>query len=238
VHTLRVEKREGGTGTRLWIDDVAGLLGLVEIGAVELHTWNCTVQDIEHPDVMVFDLDPGPGVAWSFVTETALAIRELLKEEGLESWPKLTGGKGVHLMAPLREQRMSHDEVHRYSRSLVQQIAATQPDRYTTSATMTARDGRLFLDYLRNGRGTTAVATYSPRVRPGFPIAAPTTWAALESGIRPEAYTMSRPFTKERGQRARASVKRNPPGTSGFPNTLAEGVKGERPQREVRRTRR
>ena len=101
VHRLTIEKREGGEGTRLWVDDLAGLLGLVEIGAVELHAWNATVDDIEHPDMLVFDLDPGEGVDWEFVIETALRLRRMLKDEGLEPWPKLTGGKGVHLMAPL-----------------------------------------------------------------------------------------------------------------------------------------
>jgi bifunctional non-homologous end joining protein LigD len=203
VNELEIEKREGGTGTRLWIEDLAGLLGLVAMDAVELHAWNSTVDDLEHPDVLVFDLDPGDGVEWDFVVETAFALRDLLHDERLEPWPKLTGGKGVHLMAPLH-RRMTHDEAHRYSRRLTERLAGTAPGRYTTSATA-SRAGRLFLDYLRNGRGTTAVATYSPRARSGFPIAAPTTWQALERGILPSAYTMARPFDK---QRRRASSKR------------------------------
>ena len=101
VHQLTIEKREGGEGTRLWVDDLAGLLGLVEIGAVELHPWNASIDDIERPDMLVFDLDPGEGVAWDFVIETALRLRRMLQDEGLEPWPKLTGGKGLHLMAPL-----------------------------------------------------------------------------------------------------------------------------------------
>ena len=101
VQRLQVQKREGGEGVRLWVDSLEGLLGLVEIGAVELHPWNATVDDIEHADRIVIDLDPGEGVAWEFVVETALAMRELMKSEGLESWPKLTGSKGIHVMAPL-----------------------------------------------------------------------------------------------------------------------------------------
>jgi bifunctional non-homologous end joining protein LigD len=101
VHSLTIEKREGGEGTRLWIDDLAGLLGLVEIGAVELHPWNARIDDIEHPERLVFDLDPGEGLGWDFVIETALTLRRMLKDEGLDPWPKLTGGKGLHLMAPL-----------------------------------------------------------------------------------------------------------------------------------------
>jgi bifunctional non-homologous end joining protein LigD len=192
VHQLRIEKREGGEGVRVWVDDVAGLLGLVEMDAVELHPWNATVEDIEHADRLVFDLDPGEGVAWSFVTDTALRLRDLLEAEGFETWPKVTGGKGLHIMAPL-ESRITHDRAHHLSRRLAQRLADTDPARYTITAAMVARRGRLFIDYLRNGRGTTAVGAYSPRARPTFPIAAPVTWKQVEDGIRPDAYTLAKP---------------------------------------------
>src|SRR4051812_11252088 len=109
VHQLRVQKREGGEGTRLWIDDLQGFLGLVEIGAVELHPWNALVEDFEHADRIVIDLDPGDGVEWDAVVEAALRIRELMKKDGFATWPKLTGGKGIHLMAPLARP-INHDE--------------------------------------------------------------------------------------------------------------------------------
>jgi bifunctional non-homologous end joining protein LigD len=182
VRQLKIEKREGGEGTRLWVDDLEGLLGLVEIGAVELHPWNSTVDDIEHPDRLVFDLDPGEGIEWDFVVESAFALRDLLESDGIESWPKLTGGKGVHVMAPI-ERGMSHDEARRRARLFAAALARTDR-RYTLSARSAARSGRLFIDYLRNGRGTTAIGTYSPRARPGFPIAAPATWRQLEKGFR------------------------------------------------------
>jgi bifunctional non-homologous end joining protein LigD len=191
VHQLKVQKREGGEGTRLWVDSLQGLLGLVEIGAVELHPWNATVDDIEHPDTLVFDLDPGEGIEWEFVIDTAVQLRELLAKEGLESWPKLTGGKGVHLMVPIAPE-MTHDAAHRYCRELAERLVANAPERYTVSASMTKRADRLFIDYLRNGRGTTAVGTYSPRARPGFPIAAPVTWKQVEAGERPDAFTTKR----------------------------------------------
>jgi len=101
VHQLRIEKREGGEGVRIWVDSLAGFLGLVEMGVVEVHPWPATVDDVEHADMLVFDLDPGEGVEWDFVVATALRMRELLEKEGLAPWPKLTGGKGLHLMAPL-----------------------------------------------------------------------------------------------------------------------------------------
>lgn len=167
VHRLRIQKREGGEDVRLWVDDLPGLLGLVEIGVVELHPWAATVDDIEHADTLIFDLDPGEGVAWQFVVETALRLRDLLHAEGFKTWPKLTGGKGVHLMAPLQE-RLTYNAVHAYAKRLAQQFAAMDPERYVTSAQLSHRPGKLFLDYLRNGRGTTAVGAYSPRARAGL----------------------------------------------------------------------
>jgi bifunctional non-homologous end joining protein LigD len=198
VHQLRIEKREGGEGTRLWIDDLQGFLGLVEMGAVELHPWNATAADFEHADRIVIDLDPGEGVEWQRVIDAALRMRQLLKAEGLTSWPKLTGGKGIHVMAPL-EQPLSHDQAHRYARALVGQLSETSPEQYIVSA-QASRRGRIFLDYLRNGRGTTAIGTYSPRALNGFPIAAPVTWARIEAGIRPDAFTMKSPFRVSKQQ--------------------------------------
>jgi bifunctional non-homologous end joining protein LigD len=192
VHRLTIEKREGGEGTRLWVDDLDGLLGLVEIGAVELHAWSATVDEIEQPDMLVFDLDPGEGVAWEFVIETALMLRRTLKAEGLEPWPKLTGGKGLHLMAPL-DRTMDHDQARAYAKQIAQRLAATAPNRYTLASAPGKRAGRIFIDYLRNGRGTTAIGAWSPRARAGSPIAAPVSWRKVENGIRPDAFTMEKP---------------------------------------------
>jgi bifunctional non-homologous end joining protein LigD len=192
VHQLRISKREGGEGVRVWVDDIEGLIGLVAMGAIELHPWAATVDDIERADRLVFDLDPGPGVAWGFVVETAFNLKRILEDEGHESWPKLTGGKGLHLMAPI-EPRVSHDKARVYCRSLVERVAAAKPDAYTISPLPARRNNRIFLDYLRNGRGTTAVGAYSPRAREGFPVAAPVTWKDIERGVRPDAYTLRRP---------------------------------------------
>jgi bifunctional non-homologous end joining protein LigD len=195
VHQLRIEKREGGAGVRVWVDSLAGLLGLVEMGVVEVHPWAATVDDIEHADMLVFDLDPGTGVPWDFVIETAWRMRKLLADEGFRTWPKITGGKGLHVMAPL-ERKLTHDAAHGYARWLAQRLAAMDAGRYTTSASLARRPGRLFVEYLRNGRGTTAVGAYSPRAQEGFPIAAPVSWKQVEQGIRPDAFTIERPFRR------------------------------------------
>ncbi|MBV8911646.1 MAG: DNA ligase D, partial [Acetobacteraceae bacterium] len=192
VHELHIEKREGGEGVRVWVDSVDGLLGLVAMDAIELHPWAATVDDIEHPDRLIFDLDPGEGVAWEFVVDTAVKLRTILEGEGLRPWPKLTGGKGVHLMVPIPPS-LTHAQAREICHALAQRVERTAPERYTLSADPVLRTGRIFLDYLRNGRGNTAIGAYSPRVRPGFPVAAPVTWKDIERCVAADAFSMARP---------------------------------------------
>ena len=116
----------------------------------------------------------------------------MLKDEGLEPWPKLTGGKGLHLMAPLDRTR-DHDQTRAYAKRIAQRLAATTPDRYTLASAPEKRAGRIFINYLRNGRGTTAIGTWSPRARSGFPIATPVSWGQVENGFRPDAFTIEKP---------------------------------------------
>ncbi|HYD18892.1 MAG TPA: hypothetical protein VEF76_10475 [Patescibacteria group bacterium] len=208
VHQLQIEKREGGSGTRLWVDDLAGLLGLVEMGVIEVHPWQSTIDNIEMADMIIFDLDPGPGVPWRKVTESALSLRRFLGKAGLKSWPKLSGGKGIHVMVPLPEPFL-HDD----ARELSQQLAAAfAGDRklYTLSSAPSEREGRIFIDYLRNGRGTTAVGAWSPRARPGFAVATPTTWTRIEKGERADAYPMQRflPAQAAAGRHSREEASR------------------------------
>jgi bifunctional non-homologous end joining protein LigD len=133
VHEFRIEKREGGEGVRVWVDSLAGLLGLVKMDVVEMHPWAATVDDIEHADRLVFDLDPGPEISWDFVIASAFRMRGLLERDGLKSWPKLTGGKGLHLMAPL-PRKLTHDAAHAHARRLAQQLVRMDAERYVTSA--------------------------------------------------------------------------------------------------------
>jgi bifunctional non-homologous end joining protein LigD len=147
VHQLRLHKREGGEGVRVWVDDLDGLLGLLDMDVVEIHTWGASVDDIERPDLLVFDLDPGEGIEWDFVTGTALALRNQLAGEGLPSWPKLTGGKGLHLIVPI-ERSMAWDEAHDYCERLAERFITRDGSRYTKLAALSARQGRLFVDYL------------------------------------------------------------------------------------------
>jgi bifunctional non-homologous end joining protein LigD len=120
-----------------------------------------------------------------------LLLRETLEDEGYDSWPKLTGGKGLHLMVPI-EPGISHDEARAYCRGIAERMARTAPDRYTTLPDPKQRTNRIYIDYLRNGRGNTAAGAYSPRAQAGFPIAAPVTWREVERGILPNAFSLTR----------------------------------------------
>jgi bifunctional non-homologous end joining protein LigD len=124
-----------------------------------------------------------------------------LRGEGFEPWPKVTGGKGLHVMVPVARD-MDWPRAKAYTKAMGEKVAATAPERYTTSAGLAKRAGRLFIDYLRNGRGTTAVGAYSPRARPGFPIAAPVSWEEVEKSVRPDAFTMDKPGRRALRSRA------------------------------------
>ena len=192
VHRLKFEKREGGEGTRVWVEDLAGLLGLVEMDAVELHPWGAQVDDIEKPDVLVFNLLPGEGVGFDFVVESALRLRQLLGEVGLDSWLKSPGDESLHVMAPV-ERTADWETARAFARLIAQRLEAIEPGRYTLSQARNARPGKLLIDYLRNGRGNTTIGTYSPRARPGFPVALPVSWERVKPGARLHTYTMTKP---------------------------------------------
>jgi bifunctional non-homologous end joining protein LigD len=161
-------------GQRFWVDSVEGLLGLVEMGVVELHPWNATIDDIEHPDMLVFSMSAGSGKDWKDAVDAAMRLRTLLQAEGLESWPKLSGGPELHVMVPI-EPELSWQEARRYS----EQIAA----RLTGAAGVT-------IDCRYNAHGVAAIGAWSPRLLPGFPIAAEIDWTKLQSGVAPDAFTL------------------------------------------------
>jgi bifunctional non-homologous end joining protein LigD len=199
VHQLRIDKSDGTRGVRVWVDDLDGLLGLVEMGVIEVHPWGATVDDIEHPDLLAFNLKPGDGLDWDFVVETAERLRELLAAEDLDCWPKTTGDDSLHVMVPI-EPTMTWEAAREFTKKIAERLEATAPDRYTLSA-RTNRIGKVLIDYLRNGRGSTVVGAYSPRALPGFPIAAPIGWRDLERGVRSDSFTMTKPPFSGRRQR-------------------------------------
>jgi bifunctional non-homologous end joining protein LigD len=126
VHQLWFEKAEGAEGVRVWVDDLAGLLGLVDVDVIEVHPWGATVDDIEHADMLVFDLDPGEGVDWRFVLDCALRLRDMLADVKLDSWPKTTGGKGLHVVLPAIPEMTWHT-ARDYAHTIAEHFAATDP---------------------------------------------------------------------------------------------------------------
>jgi bifunctional non-homologous end joining protein LigD len=174
----------------LAIEDQPGLLSLVQIGVLEIHPWGSTVDKLEQPDRITFDLDPDEGLPWSRVTEAALEIRDVLVGIGLESFAKTTGGKGLHVVVPI-QPRLGWDEVKAFTKAVVEDLAARHPDRYTANQLKRMRKGRIYLDYLRNGRGATAVGAYSTRARAGATVSTPLFWDEVEAGTRPEGFTVA-----------------------------------------------
>ncbi|MCS0501260.1 DNA ligase D [Ancylobacter mangrovi] len=163
----------------LSIDDFDGLIALVQAGALEIHPWGATLAEIETPDTLIFDLDPGEGLGWSDIVEGAREVRERLEAAGLAAFVKTSGGKGLHVVAPLKPQAR-WDAAKDFAKGLADAMAADSPDRYVAVATKSRRSGRIFVDYLRNGRGATAVVAYGTRARPGAAVSMPLGWEEIE----------------------------------------------------------
>jgi bifunctional non-homologous end joining protein LigD len=174
----------------LAIADLDGLIALVQSAALEIHPWGSTLADWERPDRIVIDLDPGDGVDWPDLVTAAQDVRQRLQEAGLEPFAKTSGGKGLHVVAPLKP-KAAWPAVKTFCRDLARSMASDAPDRYVATITKSKRQGKILIDYLRNQRGATAVAAYSTRARPGAQVSAPVTWEELASGARPEDFTVT-----------------------------------------------
>lgn len=171
------------------IDDVVGLLGLVQMGVLEIHTWGAHADDPERPDLLVLDLDPDPAVSWQEVVRAAKLVRDRLTEIGLRSFVKTTGGKGLHVCFPI-SRRTSWNEAKEFCRSFTEQIVAADPLRYVANMSKAKRKGKIFIDFFRNGRGATFIAPYSSRARRGAPVATPLDWDELSVKLDPRAFSI------------------------------------------------
>lgn len=167
-----------GHAPLLCVDSAEGLVSATQMNVVEFHTWNSTVKKIDQPDRVVFDLDPGEGVGWPQLQEAALLMHTLLLELGLRSWLKTSGGKGLHVVVPLAP-RLDADTVKAFSRSAVEHMARTIPQRFVAKSGGSRRVGKIFIDYLRNGHGQTTAAAFSARARPGMGVSMPVAWEQL-----------------------------------------------------------
>ncbi len=171
------------------INDFDGLMALVQASVLEIHPWGAKADDLDAPDRLIFDLDPGDGIVWRDLVAAALEIRARLRDDGLESFVKTTGGKGLHVVAPITP-RSSWDDAKAYCRGVAEAMAAASPSRFTATMAKRERSGRIFVDYLRNGRGSTAVAAYSTRARPGAGVSTPLDWSELDAIDRADQFTL------------------------------------------------
>jgi bifunctional non-homologous end joining protein LigD len=180
VKQVGITEKDGHQEPYLFVDNADGLMTCVQMGTIEFHGWGARIEDVEKADRLVFDLDPDEGLDFKDVISAAFHLRDLLAEMGLVTFPMVTGGKGVHVIAPLTPQAewpAVKDFAHRFASALAQ----AQPDRFTAALAKAKRTGRIFIDYLRNQRGATAVMPYSARSRPDAPVAAPITWEELRT---------------------------------------------------------
>ena len=172
-----------------YVEDLPGLIALVQMGVLEIHPWGSRIEKLETPDRVTMDLDPDEGLRWERVTEAAVDVREALAGIGLKSFAKTTGGKGLHVVIPLTP-KLGWDEVKAFAKWVADSLVAQRPQDFTANMAKRARRGRIYIDYLRNGRGATAVGAYSPRARPGAPVSTPVSWEEVEQGVRPDAFTV------------------------------------------------
>jgi bifunctional non-homologous end joining protein LigD len=179
VHHVPIREKDGHHEDYLHVDSAAGVLACVQMGTIEFHGWAAHQSDVERPDRMIFDLDPDEGLDFGAVRQAAFDLRDRLTELGLVTFPMLSGGKGIHVVVPLTP---GHDwDAHKdFSKRFAEAMALAEPDRFVATLSKVKRVGRIFIDYLRNQRGSTAVMPYSARARPGAPVAAPIVWDELK----------------------------------------------------------
>jgi len=187
----------------LAIDDVDGLVAMAQISAIELHAWGASERDPARPDRLVFDLDPGEGVAYSQVVDAALLLRERLEALKLVSFCRTTGGHGLHIVTPLSGPT-TWAQARAFSKGMAEDLSHEAPQRFVATVSKEARRGRILIDWLRNGLGATAVASYSPRAREGATVAAPLAWTEVTPALDPRAFTVRTMPTRLSGRGADA----------------------------------
>jgi bifunctional non-homologous end joining protein LigD len=183
----QLTKIKGSESRILWIEDLAGLIGGVQMNTLEFHVWGSDRHQPDLPERMVFDIDPDEGLGFEDVKRAAVDIRDILGAIGLQSWPMLSGGKGIHVVVPL-VPKADWTAVKSFCQNFAELLAKTEPHRFVANMSKARRKGRMFLDYLRNGQGSTAVCPWSTRARAGGTVAVPVTWEELQTIDRSNAF--------------------------------------------------
>lgn len=182
-------KEKTKVGEYLIADDIAGIVGLVQMGILEIHTWNSAFDDVERPNRVVFDLDPGADVEWAAVVRAARMVRDALAALQLEAWVKTTGGRGLHIVVPL-VPHADWSQCLEFTRTLSERFEQAHPDLYTTAFAKAGRSRKILVDYLRNNRTNTSIAAYSTRARKGAPVGVPLAWEELRGSLNPARFTV------------------------------------------------
>ncbi len=190
VHHVPIREKDGGSEDYLYVEDAAGLVQCVQMGTIEFHAWGARADAVEKPDRLIIDLDPDEGLGFAEVKQAAQDIRDRLADLGLTTFAMLSGGKGVHVIAPLTS---GHDwETHKdFARRFAEALAMAEPERFIATMSKAKRKGKIFIDWLRNQRGATAVVPYSARARAGAPVAVPIAWAELEGFEAANLFTIA-----------------------------------------------
>lgn len=196
VHAVPL-RQKSGTEDYVYIDDEKGLLQLVQMNTLELHPWGATVADPEHADRLVFDLDPGEGIGWTQIRAAARDVRAHLRQAGLESFVRLSGGKGLHVVAPL-QPAASWEQAKAFCEAFAQAMAARAPDRYVATMSKARRKGVIFIDWLRNARGATSVCSWSLRARESAGVAVPLRWDELARVASADAFPLDKAMARAR----------------------------------------
>ena len=187
-------KVKGEPKPYLMVDDLEGLIGLAQAGGLELHPWGCKKGDPETPAILIFDLDPAPDVDFDTVIDAAKAMRDKLAASGFKPYVKTTGGKGLHVVVAIKgtpKNPVTWKDAKAFARDICIWLERDDPAHYTTNMAKAKRGGKIFLDYLRNDRTSTAVAPWSPRARPHATISLPLSWAQAKHGLDPQDYTIA-----------------------------------------------
>jgi bifunctional non-homologous end joining protein LigD len=189
VLTKLVQEGESEPKPYAFANSARDIVALVQNGVMETHVWGSRIDSLEKPDRIVLDLDPGPGITWLVIKKSAIEVRALLDSIGLKSWVKLTGGKGVHIVVPV-DRRVTWPVLSSFAKTLAERLMRDAPNLYVAKASKAIRDKRIFIDWLRNTRGATSAAPWSPRAREGAPVSLPLHWDELASVRKPNQYSI------------------------------------------------
>lgn len=182
-------REKSGVKEYSYITSRNGLLVLPQLGVLEIHPWGSTIKDLEYPDMLIFDIDPAPGLPWKKIVAAVRDMQDFLRQIKLRSFVKTTGGKGLHVVVPVKPE-YDWDDVKSFTHSCVQYLMSSHPQLYVTKMSKSSRTGKIFLDYLRNGRGATAVAPYSTRAMIHAPVSTPLDWDELTNDKRDTQFTL------------------------------------------------